>query len=679
MAEPTDTERYSRWVQEKGKTLRAADEPPRTQEEWKRRRQVLQQRMKQAMGAWPERDVELRPEILGTLERKGYRIERLVFQSQPDVWVTGNMYLPEGAKRNPAVLCVHGHWGMARREPTVQARCVGLVKLGFVVLAIDAFGSGERHETPARGTYHGALDGATLWPTGRSLLGLQVYDNRRAMDYLVTRKEVDPNRIGITGASGGGNQTMYAGALDERLACVVPVCSVGRYQAYLRAACCVCEVLPGALTFTEEGDVLSLVAPRALMVINASRDAYQFSPGEAAQSLERAQRIYELYRVPERVRHVVIDSGHDYNKPMREAMYGWMCRWLKNEGDGSPIPEPQIEVDPPEALACFPDLAKRPSIWLTPSRLAEKLGQEQAARADQMVPRHAEEWESTTTEWRVRLERVLGGRPTLPRVSSRVDGPPNADDPVTVPLRLTGEDGLPIPLLTLCRRQLAGRQPGCIVLHLDGKSAALRHPVSSALATAGWRVALPDLRATGVLKPANDAIADAPDHNSAEHGVWIGRPLIGQWVTDVHAVAEWLVLQNPQSPSPLAVVGIGAAGLVALIAAALLPDRFQSAAVLHMPVSLITSKPYPKDTRMGLLAPGLLTVGDVPHLAALMAPRRLLVVGGTTWQNPDYVGENALKKAFQFTHAVYQAHQKSDRLTITYSLPWNELAARLGS
>ena len=91
---------------------------------------------------------------------------------------------------------------------------------------------------------------------------MQVYDNRRAVDYLLTRPEVDGDRLGVTGASGGGNQTMYAGALDERFKAVVPVCSVGNYQAYLQAACCVCEVLPGGLRFTEEGDVLGLVAPR---------------------------------------------------------------------------------------------------------------------------------------------------------------------------------------------------------------------------------------------------------------------------------------------------------------------------------------------------------------------------------------------------------------------------------
>src|SRR5262249_17413180 len=150
----------------------------------------------------------LEPKVVGTLDRPKYRIEKLIFQSRTDVWVTANVYVPKAGKKFPAVLAVHGHWAGARRDPVVQARCLGLAQLGFVVLAVDAFGSGERYTEPAPGTYHGALYGSTLWPAGQTLLGMQVYDNRRAIDYLLTRPDVDGTKLGITGASGGGNQSM---------------------------------------------------------------------------------------------------------------------------------------------------------------------------------------------------------------------------------------------------------------------------------------------------------------------------------------------------------------------------------------------------------------------------------------------------------------------------------------
>src|SRR5262245_32237952 len=418
-----DATTFDTFIHAQAKELRASDKAPATLKDWTARGAALRKAMFAAMGAMPEKPGELSPRVVSTLKRKGYRIENILLQSRPDVWITANAYVPENVKgKAPGVLVVHGHWAGARRDPVVQARCLGLVHLGFFVLAVDAFSAGERHPVVKLGSYHGALLGSTLWPAGQTLLGLQVYDNRRAVDYLVSRPEVDGKKLGITGASGGGNQSMYAGALDERFGAVVPVCSVGTYQSYLKAACCVCEVLPGALKFTEEGDVLGLVAPRALMVINATRDGFQFSPGEATKSVARAERIFRLYGTGERVKHVVFDSGHDYSKPMREAMYGWMSHWLKGSSDSSPILEPKHEVETPEALACFANADKRPKAWLFPPTFAASAGRELVANADQLLPRHGEEWESTATQRRGQLRKLLGEIPKPPRPAVKPGG-----------------------------------------------------------------------------------------------------------------------------------------------------------------------------------------------------------------------------------------------------------------
>src|SRR5262249_9734093 len=162
---------------------------------------------------------------------------------------------------------------------------------------------------------------------------------------------------------------MYAGALDERFSAVVPVCSVGTYQAYLRAACCVCEALPGALRFTEEGDVLGLVAPRALMVVNATMDGFQFSVGEAKKSLERASAIFKLHDAEEKVKHTTFGARHARNQPRREARYGWMPRGLKGEGKGEPIPEPKHPIEMIDDVSCFAD-GKRPDGFVYPATYA---------------------------------------------------------------------------------------------------------------------------------------------------------------------------------------------------------------------------------------------------------------------------------------------------------------------
>ena len=272
--------------------LRGADKLPESLDDWTKAKQHLREKLLESWGGFPKEACELAPQKLGELARDGYRVEKIVFQTRPGVLMTANAYVPEGAGKRPAVLCVHGHWAGAKQDPVPQSRCIGLAKLGFFVLAVDAFGAGERGIGKALGEYHGEMVGSTLLPVGLPLSGLQVYENMRAVDYLLTRPEVDGTRLGITGASGGGNQTMYAGAFDERFACVVPVCSVGTYHSYLGAAACVCEIVPDVTTYTEEWGLLAMVAPRALMVMSATKDAFQFSVGEAQQSIARAQHVF---------------------------------------------------------------------------------------------------------------------------------------------------------------------------------------------------------------------------------------------------------------------------------------------------------------------------------------------------------------------------------------------------
>jgi dienelactone hydrolase len=655
-----DATTFDTFIRASAARLRGKDKPPATLKEWQDRRSLLRQSMFAAMGPFPDKPCELSPRIAGTLKRTGYRIERILFTSRPGVLVSASAYVPEPLKgKAPAVLVVHGHWAGARRDPVVQARCLGLVKLGFFVLAVDAFSAGERH--PASAGYHGALLGSTLWPAGQTLLGLQVYDNRRAVDYLVSRPEVDGDRLGITGASGGGNQTMYAGALDERFKAVVPVCSVGTYQSYLHAACCVCELLPGALRFTEEGDVLGLVAPRALMVINATKDSFQFSVGEAKKSLERARAIFKLYDKSDKVLHVPFESPHAYNQAMREAMYGWMTKWLKEEGTGKPIPEPKHEIEKKEDLACFPE-GKRPVGFLFPPTLAAQQAKRLLAPFTSGKLDHKEAWEAKAALMRADLESVLGSLPKESKPTGKMGKSEAKDGVRTTPLTLAVEPGLDLAVQIRFKAGGFGKVPACVLLHLDGKAKALEHPLAAALMDKGWVLYAPDLRATGEAKPAKDGIRTAPDHNSTEHALWIGRPLLGQWVADVRAVLGFMAAQPGLRPGRLAVVGLGQAGVVAITAAALLGDRLSSVAVLDMPTSYLTRSAYPDGTRMGLLVPGILRVGDIPHLAAVFAPGKLLVVSGV--KEGKKVDEKGLATAFAFTRKVYALMKAEKALQI---------------
>jgi dienelactone hydrolase len=677
-----DPQAFDNFIRAQAAALRAGDKAPDSRQTWEERAKKLRESMTEAMGksGLLQRSDLSPPKAreLGVLKRQGYRIEKLIFEGYPWVWVTTTAYVPEmSTGKLPAVLVVHGHWAGARRDPVVQARCLGLVKLGFFVLAVDAFGAGERYTKPALGSYHGALYGSTLWPTGETLLGMQVCENLRAVDYLLMRPEIDGKRIGITGASGGGNQTMYAGALDERFAAVVPVCSVGTYQAYLRAACCVCEVLPGALRFTEEGDVLGLVAPRALMVINATKDAYQFSVGEAEKSVARAQAIYKLYGEEKKLKHVTFDSPHAYNQAMREAMYGWMTLWLKNEGDGKPIPEPKHDIEKPEDMACFPE-GTRPEDFFTPPRHAASLAQViEAFTTRRWKAEHQEEWESTAVSLRKNVtRRIFGQFPKVQPPDARLGKSVEKDNKRSTPVMLQAEPGLALHVDVWTRLKPTAGQLACILLHLDGKASALKHPLAEALVDKGWFVAAPDLRATGESKPANDAIAGAPDHNSAEHALWIGRPLLGQWVVDVLALADWLQLQPGLDKNRLAVVGLGYAGVVAICAGALLEDRISAVGAVDSLSTYVTNEAYAAGTPMGLLSPGILNIGGVAGLAALCAPKKLVIAGGVSPRGKVVLGDE-LRYEFKFTTEIYKLAKAADKLAILQSADVADIASRL--
>ena len=613
----TPAERYKKWFLESADRLRATDTPPATAADVERRAVEIRARMQRASGDWPAERAPLDPQIHGTLERDGYRIEKLSFQTRARCYATATAYVPtRGGGPFPAVLCVHGHWSGARRDPVVQSRCIGLAKLGFVALTLDAWGSGERGTEIGKNEYHGGLLGASLWPVNTPLHALQLYDNVRAVDYLQARPEVRGDRIGCTGASGGGNQTTYFSAFDPRIRCAVPVCSVGTFRSYLDTACCVDEVLIGALTIGEEGDLLGSLAPRALMVITASRDAYHFGPVASGAAVDRARPYFKAAGAEERVRHVVFDSGHAYNREMREAMYGWMTRWLKETGDGAPISEPAFETDDMEALRCFAPPFRSPRVMTTVQWVKERAV---ALSAAQPTPVSRGEWERQRSRNLDRLNELLrlpaapAGTPRGARASAI--GPTEGV--------IETEPGFLLPVVAHRGGSLAPAQPAVVLLHPMGRKVALDTPLAVALREAGIATFAPELRGCGELTLDRQGLsAEIPDHNLAEWSLLLDRPLLGQWVHDaiatVRALGAW-----DCDPDHAAIVGWREAGLAAALAAALEP-RTLGAAALEVPATYITETP-PHGVRMALFSPGLLEVGDTLQAAALVAPRPLLV------------------------------------------------------
>jgi dienelactone hydrolase len=637
--------KYQKFIRAQARALHEGDRAPATKEEWLARREEIRAALERAWGGFPETPCPLEPQKLGEEARDGYRFEKWIFQTLPGVWMTAFAYVPEGDGPHPAILQVHGHWKHAKQDPVVQSRCIGAARLGFFVLAVDAFGAGERGLGKQLGEYHGEMVGATLFPIGRPLSGIQVYENMRAVDYLQSRPEVDRNRIGITGASGGGNQTMYAGAFDERFGAVVPCCSVGTYDSYLTTACCMCEVVPGALRATEEWGVLGLVAPRGLMIISATKDAFQFSVGEAQKSLALAQPVFAVQGRAAKLRHTIFDWHHDYSQAMREAMYGWMTLQLKGEGDGSPIPEPPLDVQDPERIRCFPN-DTRPDDWLTLPQFAAREGRKLLDAWK--MPADADEWSRRAEQMRTALiEQTLGGIGDQWPLNFQALATENKQ---VSEWYFEPERGLQ---LTARHEQAAAERPRtAVLLNLDGGEAARSSPLAAELRQQGWKLVTLDLRATGELAHPNSTIGRAPDHNTAQWAIWIGRPLLGQWVHDVRRLLDVIQQAQGDAFTPVTLIGQGPAGLVALCAAAVdREQRVAQVAAVGTLASYISDVPY-EGQRVGVLAPGIVRdVGDVPQLAALALPRRVVIAGGVSGGG-EVLGEEELSRAYEITRTL---------------------------
>jgi dienelactone hydrolase len=303
--------------------------------------------------AFPPGKSPLNPQITGTLERKGYRIEKLVFESRPGFHVTAHLYIPDGAKSSPRPVVVNpnGHWSHKKNEPVVQARAAAQALLGYVAITVDSPGWSFEGNAKIERRFQGTHDDYRLIASSSNTTALYVYDLMRALDYLETRPEADMKKIAITGCSGGGLATVYAFAADDRYTCAIPVCYATSLEVST-ANGCLCNHVPGTLQIGDRADVLSIQAPKPVFLIGATDDG-EFPPQGHEASIHKMKSIWGLLGAAGNVKLQIFPSGHDYNKSMREAAYGFLQLHLRGIGDGSPVAEPELQLFDAEAPELF--------------------------------------------------------------------------------------------------------------------------------------------------------------------------------------------------------------------------------------------------------------------------------------------------------------------------------------
>jgi cephalosporin-C deacetylase-like acetyl esterase len=574
-------------------------QPPTTLAAWEEYRTGLRARLRQLVGTWPEPPaLDVREH--GELRLDGYCIRKLSFQTRPGLYATANLYLPDGPGPFPAILGTHGHWSQGKLAARVAARGHTFAKEGFVVLIVDAFGSGERGTVPGEYEYHGKQIGASLLPVGETLLGMQVYDNMRGIDLLQGLDCVDADRIGVTGASGGGNQTMWVAAFDERIKAAVPVVSVGTFRSYVCNPNCICECLPNGLPLTEEWSVLALAAPAAMLILNALRDSNAaFQVSEMIRSYNGAREVYRLLGKEQQLAYRAIDLPHGYWPEMRSHALGWFKHWLKGEGNGWPCAIPEIPELPEADLKCFPDDQRPPDVKSVLAFAREKAKEVAAARVSNPDP------DARRRELRDLLHLTPGAVRVArgPMVEGATGG--QAWRKFTV----EAMPGAILPCIELLPE--GNREPArsVLALHPGGKAKLTDRPELQAWLGGGASVCLVDLRGTGETEWDNGRIA--PGHDAARTALWLGRTMLGEWTEDIMALAQLFA----DAGVAVELAAWGEAGMAALCAAGL--DRTVTRCELHgLPTSVVPNEGVPTP-HMVAYVPGLLHWGDIADLRAL--------------------------------------------------------------
>lgn len=323
--------------------------PPSNREEAVLRQREDKAQLMRSLGLDPMPEkTPLNARTTGNLLRRGYRIEKIVFESRPGFFVTAHVYTPypPANRRAPVIVNVNGHWAHKKNEDRIQYRAAFQAIRGYIAIAIDSPGWSFEGNSLIERRGEGDHNDPYLVQGGTNATGYYVWDTIRALDYMATRADTDMQNVGITGASGGGLATLYAFAADDRYDVAVPVV----YMASMELAPdngCLCNHVPGTLQIGDRSDVLAIQAPKPVYVFGAQVDG-EFPSNAMTLTVTKAQRTWALFGKERELFGQIFPGPHDYSQAMREAAVGFFDLYLRKVGTGTPVSQPQIEVIDPE-------------------------------------------------------------------------------------------------------------------------------------------------------------------------------------------------------------------------------------------------------------------------------------------------------------------------------------------
>lgn len=581
------------------------------------------------LGGFPER-TPLNAQTVGVIPAEGFRIEKVVFESQPHHHVTANLYLPDGPGPFPAVLVSSGHSRTAKTAEYNQRFGVMLVRHGLAALCYDPIGQGERSQIldeQGQPKFSGTTQEHFLVGVGSILVGTntaryRVWDAMRAIDYLASRPEIDAQRIGMTGCSGGGTLTSYVMALDERVQCAAPACYLTTFRRLIETIGpqdAEQNVFNQVAFGLDQPDYVILRAPRPTLISSTTSDFFDIQG--SWDTFRQAKRIYARLGFPERVDLVEAEGKHGVQPENLAAIAQWMRRWLL--GKDGPVERIDLPTRTEAELLCTP---RGQTLLLADERSVFQLNE---AIERQLAVERKTAWEQQSVEMRLQAVREVAGIRRLremPPPTREKRGKVERDGYHIDKLVLNTDSGVPLPALTYHPPE--PHDDAYLYLHDGGKAAdgAVGGPIEKRVKE-GYVVVSVDLRGQGeTALSANPADPLLGDWRSFYLAYLLGKSVVGMHTEDTLMAGHFLAYYQtkPDKPRKVHLIGVGRAGIVALHAAALEPELFASVTLRDVPNdwSSVVGNTAPVG-RLTDTVHGALRVYDLPDLRRVIGESKL--------------------------------------------------------
>ena len=643
----------------------------KTEGQWLKRQEEIRRILMEIVGPFPER-TSLNPRVIDVLHKDGYRVEKLIYESRPDYYVTACLFIPDGLKgRTPAILNSIGHSAEAFRRSIYQEVILNLVKKGFIVLTYDPISQGERLQyfDPEEGksrvggsTKEHSYVGAQCFIAGNSIARHMIWDGIRGIDYLLTRDEVDPNRIGLTGLSGGGTLTSYIGAFDDRVYAAGPQCYITSLKRLLES------IGPqdgeqnlyhGIARGIDHADLLEVRAPKPTLVLANTRDF--FSIQGVRETCAEVKKAYKAFGKEENFGMVTDDAPHSFTTKNQEALYAFFQKHLNLPGDPA---EEAVEILTEEELT-ITETGQLST--LLKGKIAFDINRADTEKLLQDLENSREDLSHHLESVKYAAKELSGFRPPDRTPEAVFAGRYQREGYSVEKYMLQGEGEYVIPTLLMVPADDV-KHPAVIYVRPDGKAVeAGEGGEMEQLVKKGFVVLAPDLIGIGETGPGvfkGDAYIDNVSYNVWFESILIARSVVGVRAGDIVRAVRYLESREDVDYKDISVIAYGEMCPVALHAAAF-EDDINKVALVEPLISYrsIVMNRYYEPHLIHATVAGALTAYDLPDLAACIAPRKLLMVNVTD-QNKSKAGAESMERDLAITRSAYSAAGAKEKLEI---------------